>query len=50
VTDYYRKNGIWRKIDASQKPGDVWKNMLQIFEEGGSSGGSLLSKIGLSKS
>ncbi|KAK4630966.1 Adenylate kinase [Fulvia fulva] len=49
VTDYYRKNGIWKKIDASQKPGDVWKNMLQIFEESGSSSGSLLSRIGLSK-
>jgi len=48
VVDYYRKTGIWKKIDASQEPGQVWKSLLNIFEQG-QSGGSLLSKIGLSK-
>jgi adenylate kinase len=48
VVDYYRKNGIWKRIDASQEPGAVWKNMLQIFHENEkSSGTSLLTKIGL---
>ncbi|PON16390.1 hypothetical protein C2W62_18715 [Candidatus Entotheonella serta] len=32
VVDYYRKNGIWQGIDASQQPGQVWKNMLDILE------------------
>ncbi|OAA58870.1 adenylate kinase [Cordyceps fumosorosea ARSEF 2679] len=32
VVDYYRKHGIWHGIDASQKPGQVWKNMLTILE------------------
>lgn len=45
VTDYYRKTGIWTKVDASQEPGAVWKNLLNIMEPKGS--GSLLSKIGL---
>jgi len=49
VVDYYRKNGIWKVIDASQEPGAVWKNMLSIFEEGRSSGitGGIASKLGL---
>ncbi|KAF2168023.1 hypothetical protein M409DRAFT_36465 [Zasmidium cellare ATCC 36951] len=48
VTDYYRKTGIWRKVDASKEPGDVWKSLLTIFNESdkGSSGG-LLGKLGL---
>lgn len=32
VVDYYRKHGIWHGIDASQKPGQVWKNMLDILD------------------
>ncbi len=32
VVDYYRKHGIWHGVDASQKPGQVWKNMLTILE------------------
>lgn len=32
VVDYYRKAGVWKGIDASQKPGQVWKNMLDILE------------------
>ncbi|KAL1583032.1 adenylate kinase [Cladosporium halotolerans] len=48
VVDYYRKTGIWKKIDASQEPGQVWKNMLNIFEKDAQPS-SLLSKIGISK-
>ena len=33
VVDYYKKKGIWRGIDASQEPGQVWKSMLQVFNE-----------------
>ncbi|KAF2767491.1 adenylate kinase 1 [Teratosphaeria nubilosa] len=48
VTDYYRKTGIWKAIDASQEPGQVWKSLLAITEaEKGNLGSSLLSKIGL---
>jgi adenylate kinase len=46
VVDYYRKTGIWTQLDASKKPGEVWKEMLKVFEQGSSSQG-LLSKIGL---
>lgn len=31
VVDYYRKTGIWRGIDASQEPGQVWKSLLGVF-------------------
>lgn len=33
VVDYYQKTGIWKGIDASQEPGQVWKNMLAIIEK-----------------
>jgi adenylate kinase len=46
VVDYYKKTGIWKGIDASQEPGQVWKSLLGIFEKGEHSG-SLLSRIGL---
>lgn len=46
VTDYYRKTGIWKGVDASKEPGQVWKSLLGIFEEGEKSGG-LMSKLGL---
>ncbi|KAK4580314.1 adenylate kinase [Recurvomyces mirabilis] len=45
VTEYYRKTGIWTKVDASKEPGQVWKSLLGIIEP--SAGGSLLAKIGL---
>jgi adenylate kinase len=48
VVDYYRNTGIWKKIDASKEPGQVWKSMLDIFEKDASPS-SLLSKIGISK-
>ncbi|KAG7130051.1 Adenylate kinase like protein [Verticillium longisporum] len=32
VVGYYQKTGIWKGIDASQQPSQVWKNMLTIFD------------------
>ncbi|KAL2787847.1 adenylate kinase [Aspergillus insuetus] len=31
VCDYYKKTGIWRGVDASQEPGQVWKSLLGVF-------------------
>lgn len=47
VVGYYQKTGIWKGIDASQKPGQVWKQLLGVFEQSksSSSSGSLLGKI-----
>ena len=51
VVEYYQKTGIWKPIDASQEPGQVWKSLLNVFQENKLSSttttGSLLSKIGL---
>ncbi|KAL8965662.1 MAG: hypothetical protein Q9197_006394 [Variospora fuerteventurae] len=49
VVAYYQKTGIWKPIDASQEPGQVWKSLLGVFgeERGPSTSGSLLSRIGL---
>ncbi|OJD29527.1 adenylate kinase 1 [Diplodia corticola] len=47
VVSYYQKTGIWRPIDASQEPGQVWQSLLKIFDDKSSSSSSLLSKIGL---
>ncbi|PLN77856.1 adenylate kinase 1 [Aspergillus taichungensis] len=32
VVEYYKKTGIWRGIDASQEPGQVWKSLLGVFK------------------
>ena len=46
VVDYYRKTGIWKGIDASQEPGQVWKHMLEIVDSNKKSHASgLLSRI-----
>lgn len=47
VVGYYQKTGIWKGIDASQEPGQVWKSLLGVFEQQktSSKSGSLLSKI-----
>jgi adenylate kinase len=45
VVGYYQKTGIWKGVDASQEPGQVWKSILGIFEKEKSKGGSLLNKI-----
>ncbi|KAI9803520.1 MAG: adenylate kinase [Sarcosagium campestre] len=51
VVAYYQKTGIWRPIDASQEPGQVWKQLLGVFGDDGKNkpvlGGSLLSRLGL---
>ncbi|KAL8739521.1 MAG: hypothetical protein Q9190_007682 [Brigantiaea leucoxantha] len=49
VVAYYQKTGIWKPIDASQEPGQVWKSLLGVFgeEKSSSTTGSLLSRIGL---
>lgn len=50
VVGYYRKQGIWRGIDASQEPGVVWKQLLDVFDEKKTGGqGILASKLGLAK-
>ncbi|PLB45369.1 adenylate kinase 1 [Aspergillus steynii IBT 23096] len=33
VVEYYKKTGIWRGIDASQEPGQVWKSLLGVFHQ-----------------
>jgi adenylate kinase len=33
VVEYYKKTGIWRGIDASQEPGQVWKSILGVFHQ-----------------
>jgi adenylate kinase len=52
VVSYYQKTGIWKAIDASQEPGQVWKSLLNIFDGRTASlapkgGESLLAKLGL---
>jgi adenylate kinase len=51
VVSYYQKSGIWKPIDASQEPGQVWKSLLKVFDNEktvvGGRTGSLLNKIGL---
>jgi adenylate kinase len=47
VVGYYQKTGIWKGIDASQEPGQVWKSLLSVLEQPKQKtvSGSLLSKI-----
>lgn len=33
VCEYYKTTGIWRGIDASQEPGQVWKSLLGVFQK-----------------
>lgn len=33
VVQYYKKTGIWKGIDASQEPGQVWKSLLSAIED-----------------
>ncbi len=51
VVAYYKKTSIWKPIDASQEPGQVWKSLLQVFDGDkpkteGTTGG-LWSRLGL---
>ena len=32
VVGYYKNTGIWKAIDASQQPGQVWNSLLAIFD------------------
>lgn len=49
VVGYYQKTGIWKAIDASQEPGQVWSSLLAIFDgdkaKASSSGSGILSKL-----
>ena len=45
VVSYYKNMGIWRPIDASQEPGQVWRSLLNAFGEEKSSLSSLGSKV-----
>ncbi|KAI1489579.1 adenylate kinase-domain-containing protein [Biscogniauxia mediterranea] len=44
VVGYYKKTGIWKGIDASQEPGQVWNSLLSIFGEDKKKS-SILSKL-----
>ncbi|CAG8954916.1 hypothetical protein HYFRA_00008604 [Hymenoscyphus fraxineus] len=45
VVGYYQKTGIWKGIDASQEPGQVWRSLLGVFDQQKPKAGGLLSKI-----
>ncbi|KAI1800716.1 adenylate kinase cytosolic [Daldinia bambusicola] len=46
VVGYYKNTGIWKGIDASQEPGQVWSSLLKIFDENkGSKSSGILSKL-----
>jgi adenylate kinase len=51
VVSYYQKTGIWKPIDASQEPGQVWKSLLKVFNDDkppiGGKTGTLFNKLGL---
>ncbi|PGG95632.1 adenylate kinase [Blastomyces parvus] len=50
VVGYYKTTGIWKGIDASQEPGQVWKSLLKVFEaDKAASSSGILGKISLSK-
>ena len=50
VVKYYQKTGIWKHVDASQEPGQVWKSLLHCFGDDKSSlssaGSKLMSAVG----
>ncbi|KAJ2906280.1 adenylate kinase cytosolic [Zalerion maritima] len=33
VVGYYKNSGIWKGVDASQEPGQVWKDLLKVFDK-----------------
>lgn len=49
VVHYYQNTGIWKAIDASQEPGQVWKSLLAIFDgdkaKANSAGSGILNKL-----
>ena len=32
VVDYYRRKGIWSRIDASKSPDHVWQDLLALIQ------------------
>jgi adenylate kinase len=50
VVGYYQNTGIWKAIDASQEPGQVWKSLIAIFDgdkaKAAAAGSGVLSKLG----
>jgi adenylate kinase len=50
VLAYYQNTGIWKPIDASQQPGQVWQSLLKVFNDENGVGGqtsSILNRLGL---
>ncbi len=50
VISYYQNTGIWKPIDASQQPGQVWQSLLKVFNDEDGVGGqrsSILNRLGL---
>ena len=51
VVTYYQRTGIWKPIDATQEPGQVWQSLLKVFHDDKTSvqqtGGKLLTRLGL---
>ncbi|KAK7920552.1 adenylate kinase [Apiospora marii] len=45
VVGYYQNTGIWKSIDASQEPGQVWKSLLNVFDADKKKSGGILSKL-----
>ncbi|KAI0385498.1 adenylate kinase cytosolic [Hypomontagnella monticulosa] len=46
VVGYYKNTGIWKGIDASQEPGQVWSSLLKIFDDNKApKSGGILSKL-----
>ncbi|KAI2467823.1 adenylate kinase cytosolic [Annulohypoxylon bovei var. microspora] len=45
VVGYYKNTGIWKGIDASQEPGQVWGSLLKIFDDKKPKSGGILSKL-----
>ncbi|KAI1341812.1 adenylate kinase-domain-containing protein [Xylariaceae sp. FL0016] len=45
VVGYYKNTGIWKGIDASQEPGQVWQSLLGVFGDAGKKKSSILSKL-----
>ncbi|KAI1175773.1 adenylate kinase-domain-containing protein [Nemania sp. FL0916] len=44
VVGYYKNTGIWKGIDASQEPGQVWSSLVKVFGESEKKTG-ILSKL-----
>jgi adenylate kinase len=45
VVGYYKSTGIWKGVDASQQPGQVWDSLLKIFDADSKPKSSILAKL-----